>query len=115
MTPKPEKGRPPFASVAKAKLPGGSGSEPDTIVGAPTPQLIIARLKTVAKQANQLPLQEGEAGAQFLEALELVNQIRDAIRVRMREAIHEGEIEIPGWHVEERVTLYLCRDKEEGR
>jgi hypothetical protein len=76
-----------------------------------TRQQTLKWLRTAAAEVNQWPVQEGEEGAQLLECLEYLDQIRDAIRARTREAIHEGEVKIPGWHVEERVVLSLCRDK----
>ena len=109
MTPKPE--RPPVRTVA-SKLSARSGSEPDATLVSYTPQQIVARLKSTLAQLDRLPVLEGEPGALLLEALEYFDRIRDGIRARMREAIYESPGLVPGWHVEERTVLSLCRNKE---
>jgi hypothetical protein len=106
----PRQKRLAVVSDQPSKLPVRSNS-PDTSLISASPQQIVTRFRNTLSQLDRLPVLEGEPGALLLEALEYTDKIRDAIRARMREAIYESPGLVPGWRVEERTVLSLCRDK----
>jgi hypothetical protein len=87
-------------------------SDPSLI--SANPQQVVQRLRNVIAQLDQLELDmpTGATGGALLNALELVDQIRDRIRDKARSVLVDGFEGIEGWHVETQTIHRLCKDKE---
>jgi hypothetical protein len=74
-------------------------------------QAVVERLRQVRTEIDRLPLPVGDLGCQFLDALELVDQIRTRVREKAKELLLKELGLIPGWKaVEGGPVRELSRD-----
>ena len=59
-------------------------------------QIVVERLRQVRTEIDRLPLPVGDLGCQFLDALELVDQIRTRVREKAKELLLKELGLIPG-------------------
>jgi hypothetical protein len=81
-----------------------------TTASAPPAQAIVERLQHVLADIDNLPLPTGKLGCQFLDALELLDKIREKVRQKARELLLKEPGIIPHWHVSETVQRTLSKN-----
>jgi len=102
----------------KTKIPApGKGrakdaGQPELSALVPSPQQIIRRLEALAAQLDSLPLPKGQEGCQLLDALELVDQIRERIRAKARKLLSDSPKAIPHWRAETSTVRRLQRNAQ---
>ena len=62
-----------------------------------TPAEIVARLLAVLTEIDRQPLPVGKNGAALLDLLELIDQIREKVRAKIKQILLEDPAAVPVW------------------
>jgi hypothetical protein len=77
---------PPIKTLGRAPSKNDAATA-SKLVKPTSEQVVVARLRHVLTEIDRLPLPIGDLGCQFLDALELVDQIRTRVREKAKKLL----------------------------